>query len=360
MRVIDSVCGGVGGAADAEKFARQASLVYVSDSTAGIGRRRRGRGFAFLSESGHALRDDETLARIRSLAIPPAWTDVWICPDPEGHLQATGRDQRGRKQYKYHERWSAIRDEKKYSSLVEFARALPDIRARLDADLRRPKLPRERVIASIVWLLDNTMIRVGNAAYARDNKSFGLTTLRSRHLVVEGSRLRFRFKGKSGQEWNLRVTDRRMAKIMRGIQELPGQHLFQYIDDEGARRAVRSQDVNAYIREAAGDLFSSKHFRTWGGTVRAATLLADTQRPDTKAGRARAMNAAVDQVARHLGNTRAVSRACYIHPQVMTSWTDGRLERELEAAGKSRRKPPDGLTDEEALVLRWLEARNTR
>ena len=224
---------------DAEESARQASLTYVSDSEPGIRRKRSGKGFSFVGANGKPVSDRKTLARIRALVIPPAWTDVWICADPDGHIQATGRDQRGRKQYRYHPRWSASRDEVKYSSLAEFARALPSIRERIDTDLRKRELPRERVVASVVWLLDNTMIRVGNAAYARDNKSFGLTTLRSRHVAVEGAKLRFAFKGKSGKEWKLKLIDRRMAKIIRSIQELPGQHLFQYLDEDGERRIVQ-------------------------------------------------------------------------------------------------------------------------
>jgi DNA topoisomerase-1 len=340
----------------AEEAARQAALTYVSDTEPGIRRRKAGKGFSFVGPNGKPVTDKKTLARILSLAIPPAWTDVWISGDPDGHIQATGRDQRGRKQYRYHPRWSETRGEVKYSSLADFARTLPKIRARIDADLRRRELPRERVVASIVWLLDNTMIRVGNTVYARDNKSFGLTTLKTRHVEVEGSKLRFAFKGKSGKEWKLKLVDRRMAKIIRSIQELPGQHLFQYINGGGERRAVNSQDVNDYIRDATGGDFSSKHFRTWGGTVRALALFAEIPLPDTKAGAARAMNIVIDEVARHLGNTRAVCRQCYIHPAVMESWAQGRLADELAAARKSRRKLK-GLDDEEALVLRWLEAR---
>ncbi len=348
--------GGNGSLPDPQETARQASLIYVSDSEPGIRRKRSGKGFSFVSADGKPIADRKTLARIRALAIPPAWTDVWICADPDGHIQATGRDSQGRKQYRYHTRWSESRDEVKYSSLADFARALPKIRERIDKDLRRHELPRERVLASIVWLLDNTMIRIGNAAYARDNKSFGLTTLRSRHVAVEGAELRFAFSGKSGKEWKLELIDRRIARVIRSVQELPGQHLFQYIDETGERRIVRSQDVNDYIREAAGGDFSSKHFRTWGGTVRAAALFAATPLPETRSGAARAMNAVIDHVARRLGNTRAVCRNCYIHPEVMESWSKGLLAEELASARKSRQKPK-GLDDEEALVLRWLESR---
>jgi DNA topoisomerase-1 len=338
----------------AQEAARQVSLTYVSDTEPGIHRKRAGSGFSYVRPNGKPVADRATLGRLKSLAIPPAWTDVWISADPDGHIQATGRDQRGRKQYRYHPRWSESRGEVKYAGLADFARALPKIRERVNADLSLRELPRERVVASVVWLLDNTMIRVGNGVYARDNKSFGLTTLRTRHVEVEGAKLRFAFKGKSGKEWKLKLVDRRMARIMRSIQELPGQHLFQYINGGGERRSVTSQDVNDYIREAAGGDFSSKHFRTWGGTVRALTLFAQVPPPDTQAGIKRAMNVVIDEVAKHLGNTRAVCRQCYIHPEVMESWAKGKLADELAEAGRSRRKLK-GLDDEEALVLRWLE-----
>lgn len=340
----------------AQERAQTADLVYVSDAEPGI-RRTGTKRFAYYAPGGAQIRDEATLARIRALAIPPAWTDVWISPDADGHIQATGRDLRGRKQYRYHERWGAIRDEAKYGSLAEFAEALPALRQRVDGDLRRRSLSRERVVAAIVWLLDNTLIRVGNPAYARDNKSFGLTTLRTRHVAVEGAKLRFSFKGKSGKEWRLQLVDRRMAKIIRTIQELPGQSLFQYFDDDGARRQVRSNDVNDYLREATGAGISSKHFRTWGGTVHAANLLASTELPQTKAAKQRVLNAAIDRVAERLGNTRSVCRNCYIHPDVIVSWLEGTLADEMRAARKSFRKLPDGLDEEEMIVLRWLSSR---
>jgi DNA topoisomerase I len=346
------------GELDGQTRAGRVSLNYVSDVEPGIRRRNAGRGFYYLDADGVKLGNGETVERIRALAIPPAWTDVWISPDPDGHIQATGRDAKGRKQYRYHERWAVCRDEVKYGSLARFAAALPRLRAAVDADLRRRSLSFERVAAAVVWLLDNTMIRVGNPAYARENKSFGLTTLRSRHVAIEGSALRFAFKGKSGKEWKLRLVDRRMARILRGIQDLPGQALFQYLDDVGARRRISSQDVNDYIREAAGEDFSSKHFRTWGGTVHAATVLAGLPLPDSQAGRRRALNAAVDEVAARLGNTRSVCRACYIHPQVVSSWEEGSLADALREARRSFRKLPDGLDEEEMTVLRWLEKRD--
>ena len=334
--------------------AKLADLVYVSDEEPGITRRRSGKGFSYRSPDGERLSDPETLDRIKSLAIPPAWTDVWISPAEDGHIQATGRDQRGRKQYRYHPRWSTCRDEVKYSSLVEFAQALPRLRARVDEDLGKSGLPPERVIASVVWLLDNTMIRVGNSAYARDNNSFGLTTLRDRHVKINGSEIRFAFKGKSGKEWNLRLIDRRIAKIVRGAQDLPGQQLFQYKTADGGRSVVRSQDVNDYIRKASGSDFSSKHFRTWGGTICAASMFADVPVPDTKAATARVANQIIDRVAERLGNTRTVCRNCYIHPLVMDRWAQGRLPEEMAAARRSFRKPVEGLDEEETLVLKWL------
>ena len=341
---------------DPDRSARRASLVHVNDEEPGIKRKRAGRGFYYLAADGGKIGDDITIGRIRALAIPPAWTDVWISPEPDGHIQATGRDAKGRKQYRYHERWALCRDDVKFSSLAAFAEALPLLREAVDRDLRRRGLPRERVVASVIWLLDNTMIRIGNPAYARDNKSFGLTTLKSRHVEVDGSSLRFDFKGKSGKEWRLKLVDRRIARVVRTIQELPGQHLFQYLDEEGARRMVRSDDVNDYMREAMDVDFSSKHFRTWGGTVHAATLLAQTPLPETTAARKRTLNEMVDAVAARLGNTRSVCRTCYIHPRVIESWTAGRLADEIVAARRSFRKAPTWLDPEETLVLRWLQA----
>jgi DNA topoisomerase-1 len=340
-----------------EKSAASASLIHASDDSPGIRRKRAGAGFFYTRPDGRKLDDVEALARIRSLAIPPAWNDVWISISPDCHLQATGRDQRGRKQYRYHPRWSACRDEVKYSSLASFAQALPSLRRAIDLDLRRRSLSRERVVASIVWLLDNTMIRVGNAAYARDNKSFGLTTLRDRHVDITGSTLRFAFKGKSGKEWRLKLVDRRIARVVRGAQDLPGQHLFQYLGENGERRAIRSQDVNDYIREAAGAHFSSKHFRTWGGTIGAAALFAERPLPQTKAETKRVMNEIIDQVAHRLGNTRAVCRQCYIHPMVIESWSAGTLADEMAKVRRSFRKPLAGLDREETLVLKWLSNR---
>ena len=335
--------------------AADVSLVYTTDLEAGIRRRRAGKGFTYLGPDGERVRDRAVLERIRSLVIPPAWTDVWIAPRPDAHLQVTGKDARGRKQYRYHERWTACRDEVKYASLIDFARALPRLRRTIDADLGLRGLGREKVLATVVRLLDTTMIRVGNAAYARDNGSFGLTTFRDRHVSIAGSTLRFRFKGKSGKEWRLKVTDRRVARIVKGAQDLPGQHLFQYLDGDGARRSVASQDVNAYIASATDGPFTSKHFRTWGGTVRAASLFAATELPTTRRDLARTTNAVVDQVAARLGNTRSVCRKCYVHPQVFARWTDGALGEDLAAIRRRFRRTPQGMDRDEYLVLRWLE-----
>ena len=341
-----------------KETADRLSLVYVSDEQPGIRRRRSGRGFSYVDPKGHRLHESGVIERVNGLAIPPAWTDVWICPDPDGHIQATGRDQRGRKQYRYHERWIACRDEVKFSSLPDFARALPVLREAVDQDLRRRSLSFERVVAAVVWLLDNTMIRVGNASYARENASFGLTTLRDRHVRVEGSRLRFAFTGKSGKEWHLKLSDRRIARVVKGAQDIPGQHLFQYFADDGGRRAIRSDDVNAYIRETTGSPFTSKHFRTWGGTVHASVTLASVPVPETENEQRRVLNESIDQVASVLGNTRTVCRNCYVHPGVIEDWRNGDLAEMLYKARRSFRKPLPRLSEPEMTVLRWLRQRD--
>jgi DNA topoisomerase-1 len=327
------------------------ALVHASDEEPGIRRQRRGRSFAYFLPNGKRITKRGEIDRIAALAIPPAWTDVWISPEPGGHIQATGRDIKGRKQYRYHPLWITCRDEAKYGNLSRFADALPKLRKRIDDDLSRRGLDFEKVCASVVWLLDRTLIRVGNSAYARDNKSFGLTTLRDRHVDIEGSQLRFDFRGKSGKHWRLRLADRRIARIVRGAQELPGQKLFQYLDEEGARHPLTSQDVNDYIRQAAGEDFTSKDFRTWAGTVRALDQFAATELPATKAEQARVANAIIDEVAARLGNTRAVCRRCYIHPQVFAAWTEGTLAEEL-AQVRSRGSPH--LDASEARTKAWL------
>lgn len=341
---------------DPHDTARRADLVYVSDQEPGIRRLRNGRRFRYLDSGGKPLAGNQELARIASLAIPPAWTDVWIAADPASHIQATGRDQKGRKQYRYHPEWTACRDEAKFSTLAAFGQNLPRLRAQVASDLRKRKLARERVVASVVLLLDDTMIRIGNEAYARDNKSFGLTTLRRKHVDVEGSRLSFSFRGKSGQEWNVKLRDRRLASVIRSLHDLPGQRLFQYLGEEGPR-PIHSHDVNDYIREAMGPEFSTKHFRTWGATKAAAFHLGDTPLPETRRAQTLILNACIDKVASRLHNTRAVCRRCYVHPQVTEGWLAGSLETELRDLTRRHRKPIGGLDREETILLRWLEQR---
>src|SRR4051812_14680459 len=309
--------------------ARAAGLGYVSDASAGIERRRAGSTFRYVRRDGSAVRDAQTLARIRSLAVPPAWRSVWICAAADGHLQATGRDARGRKQYRYHPRWREMRDEAKFGRLIAFGEALPRIRRRVARDLARPALPREKVLAVLVRLLEATFVRVGNEEYARENASFGLTTLRERQVRVEGARLSFRFRGKSGVPHALALTDRRLARIVRRMQDLPGEELFRYVDEAGESRAIESADVNAYLRAAAGGGVTSKDFRTWAGTVLCARLLSRAAPPASATDARRSVAAAIASTARELRNTAAVCRNCYIHPVVIEAYADGRLGRAL-------------------------------
>ena len=311
--------------ADPIACARSVGLRYVSDVMPGIRRRRAGTGFSYRAPLGKELCDRPTLERIRALAIPPAWTDVWICPSPDGHIQATGRDARGRKQYRYHERWREVRDETKYGKLRSFGDALPRIRERVSHDLARHGLPRDKVIATVVRLMDLSFIRIGNPEYAKANESYGLTTLRGEHVEVRGERVRFQFRGKSGKEHDIDVRDRRLATIVRRCQELEGQELFQYLDEDGTRRTIESTDVNDYLREAAGDAFTAKDFRTWAGTVLAARELARVGPFESDAEAKRNVAAAVKEVARNLGNTQAVCRKCYVHPAVIEAYMDGSL-----------------------------------
>src|SRR5688572_10771790 len=312
------------GAAPLES-ARSAGLRYVRDNGPGIRRKMSALGFRYYRPDGRQIRQPAELKRIARLVIPPAWKDVWICPDPRGHLQATGRDVRGRKQYRYHPKWREVRDETKYGRLIQFGRTLPVIRRRTDADLRRDGLPREKVLAAVVRLLEKTFIRVGNDEYARDNKSFGLTTMRDGHVKVSGSTVRFIFRGKSGVEHALALDDRRLAKIVKQCRDLPGQELFQYKDENGAVVDVGSSDVNAYLKAITGEDFTSKDFRTWAGTVLAAELLRDYERVDSAARAKKNIVAAIEQVAKQLGNTRAVCRKCYVHPAVIDAYLDGTM-----------------------------------
>jgi DNA topoisomerase-1 len=309
--------------------ARAAGLRYVSDADPGIGRRRAGDTFRYISPDGTSVTDRATLARIRSLAIPPAWTDVWICPADNGHLQATGRDARRRKQYRYHTRWREMRDDAKYGRLIAFGSVLPGLRRRVSRDLGRPGLPREKVLATVVRLLETTFIRVGNEEYARENESFGLTTLRERQVRVTGAQMRFRFRGKSGVQHEVSLTDPRLAAIVRRMQDLPGEELFQYVDEDGSTRAIGSSDVNAYLKEIAGEEFTSKDFRTWAGTLLCARSLRRLDAPPTETAGRREVARAVESVSGELRNTRAVCRKCYIHPAVIESYMEGRLARSM-------------------------------
>ena len=310
-------------------------LVHVSDTQPGLHRRRRGKGFSYHDADGRPVTDRQELARIRALAIPPAYTRVWICSNPRGHLQATGRDARGRKQYRYHPRWREFRDVGKFDRIVAFGKVLPALRRRVRRDLALAGLPHDKLAALLVRLLDDTLIRIGNDRYTRDNRSYGLTTLRSRHLRAQRGRLRFTFRGKSGQDREVEMDDRRLVRIMRRVQQLPGQRLFQYIDDEGQRQPVDSGMVNEYLHEACSNgqslEFSAKDFRTWGGTVHAARILACTPWPEEGGEQALrgTLAKAVAEVAAVLGNTPAVCRGSYIHPRVLEGWQDGSLQRAI-------------------------------
>jgi DNA topoisomerase-1 len=307
------------------------------------------------------VKDKETLARIKSLAIPPAYTDVWICADPKGHIQATGRDAKGRKQYRYHPQFREVRESTKYEHMLEFARVLPAIRARLAEHMALRGLPREKVLATVVYLLETTLIRVGNDDYARTNKSYGLTTLRNPHVKVEGSELRFQFKGKSGKTWRLQLKDRRVARVVRACQELPGQDLFQYVDEDGEVRDVTSADVNAYIREISGSDITAKDFRTWAGTLMAALALQEFQTFDSQAGARKNVRAAIEQVSSRLGNTPTICRKCYVHPEILTAYAEGALLLEMkEQVEEELRDNLATLRPEEAAVLALLEARLSR
>jgi DNA topoisomerase I len=343
---------------DPVESAREAGLRYVSDDRPGIRRVRRGKGFRYVGTDDKPVRDPDTLRRIRSLAIPPAWTDVWICPLATGHLQATGHDARGRKQYRYHPRWRAVRDETKYDRMIAFAQALPHIRARVEQDLAQSGLPRMKVLATVVRLLETTLIRVGNEEYARDNGSFGLTTLRNRHVNVEGQTLRFSFKGKSGVRHSIYVDDRRLARIVQRCQDLPGQELFQYLDDDGTPHDIDSADVNAYLQEIAGQEFTAKDFRTWAGTVLAARALQELETFDSQAQAKRNIVAAIESVAKRLGNTKAVCRKCYVHPGVINAYLDGSLLETLrQRVEKEIAGSLHALPSEEAAVLAFLQER---
>lgn len=328
---------GEGERSEEEAAARQAGLDYVSDQVPGISRRRHGKGFSYKRPGGSLIRDRKERARLGALAIPPAWTEVWICPVPDGHIQATGRDDLGRKQYRYHPDWRAIRDEHKYDRMILFARALPGMRLRIEADLKKKGLPREKVLAAVVRLLEISLIRVGNAEYARQNESYGLTTMRDRHVDFSSARVRFEFRGKGGKLHQVDINDARLSTVIRQCRDVPGYELFQYLDEEGNRQDVDSSDVNDYLREIGGDEFTAKDFRTWAGTIHAAAALLECGPAEDERTGTREVNEAVKLVAERLGNTPAVSRQCYIHPDVIESYLAGSLAELLDTGGKAVR-----------------------
>jgi DNA topoisomerase I len=348
------------GAVDPVASAKVAGLRYVNDeTTAGIRRLGKPNRFRYVNARARVIRNRAELERIRSLAVPPAWTEVWICPDPRGHLQATGRDARGRKQYRYHPQWREVRDEVKYGRLIAFAQALPRIRRRTAADLKKHGLTRERVLAAVVQLLEKTLIRIGNEEYARENRSYGLTTMRDQHAKVAGAHVNFEFRGKSGIQHAVDLHDERLARIVKACRDLPGYELFQYVDENGRRQIVDSADVNAYLRELSGQDFTAKDFRTWAGTVMAAGALAGVAFKSAAEAK-RNIVKAIDEVAKRLGNTKAVCRKSYIHPAVFDAYMEG-LSLMRVAARRARAaralRSRHALRPEEAAVVGLLERR---
>lgn len=347
--------------ADPPAAAKAAGLRYVTDSKPGIRREKDGEGFRYLDAKGEPVEDEATLKRIKALAIPPAWQEVWICAQANGHLQATGRDAKGRKQYRYHAKWRNVRDEVKYERMINFGKALPQIRAEVDRALKLPGLPREKVLATIVYLLEATMMRVGNEEYARTNKSFGITTLRNRHVKVDGSDVEFRFRGKSGVYHKIHVHDRRLARIIRSSRDLPGQELFQYVDEDGETHSIDSSDVNDYLRTITGEDYTAKDFRTWSGTVLAAMALQEFEKFDSETQAKKNIVRAIESVAEKLGNTPSVCRKCYVHPAVLDAYLEGSvLEALRERTEQQLTEDLHTLQPEEAAVLAMLQQRLIR
>jgi DNA topoisomerase-1 len=343
---------------DPKDTAESVGLRYVSDDQPGIRRRKAGNGFSYLNPDGKVLMDKQALRRIRSIVIPPAWVDVWICRSANGHIQATGRDTKGRKQYRYHTAFREVRESSKYEHMMAFAHALPGIRARVREDMALRGLPRAKVLATVVHLLETTLIRVGNDDYARQNDSYGLTTLKNRHVAIDGAQLRFQFKGKSGKKWSVAIRDRRVAKVIKACQELPGQELLQYLDEAGQHQDVTSADVNAYLREITGAEITAKDFRTWAGTVLAALALRELETFDCAAKAKKNIRTAIERVAARLGNTPTICRKCYVHPEVINSYLEGSLLLEIKNKAESElRNKIANLTPEEAAVLATLRAR---
>ena len=336
--------------------ARAAGLRYVSDATPGFQRKRAGKHFSYLDLKGKPIHDEEQLKRIRSLGIPPAWTNVWICRNPNGHIQATGRDAKGRKQYRYHSKWRVIRDETKYDRMIAFGKALPLIRERVEHDLRLHGLPREKVLATVVRLLDTTSIRIGNEEYARENGSFGLTTMRDDHVEVEGSNVEFHFRGKSGKEHTIDVKDRQLAKIIKRAQSLPGHELFQYYDEHQHLHTVESDHVNAYLHQITGQEFTAKDFRTWSGTVTATCALEDLGPYETQTQAKKNVVRAIEAASKHLGNTPAICRKSYIHPEIIDAYLNGTLLKAIQHHDEQAVvEALHGLHPEEIAVLAFLE-----
>jgi len=348
---------------DEEAFesAIEAGLRYVSDDMPGIRREKSGHGFRYRYPIGDIVQESEVLNRIKSLAIPPAWREVWICPDPAGHLQATGRDDRKRKQHRYHPRWREVRDETKYGRMIAFGKALPKVRKRVLRDLALRGLSRNKVLAAVVRLLEVSLIRVGNEEYARENDSFGLTTMRDRHVDVNGATIEFNFRGKSGKWHKVGIRDRGLAKVVKSCQDLPGQELFQYVDEQGKRQDVKSTDVNEYLREIGGQDFTAKDFRTWAGTVLGAMALREFEQFDSKAQAKKNIVQAIENVAMRLGNTPAVCRKCYVHPEIIDSYLDGTLVRTLKGRAEEQLATSlKTLTPEEGAILGLLQQRLAR
>lgn len=347
--------------AQAKEAAEEAGLRYVSDDRPGYTRKPKGDDFEYVDADGKSIRDEARLLRMKRLAIPPAWTDVWICPSANCHIQVTGRDARRRKQYLYHERWREIRDENKYDRIIAFGNALPKIRRRIAQDLKLQGLPREKVLATVVQLLERTFIRIGNEEYARENKSFGLTTMKDRHVEVKGAKLRFRFRGKSGKEHEVDVTDRRIANIVSKLQDLPGQDLFQYLNDDGEVRDVTSQDVNEYLREITGEDFSAKDFRTLAGTVLTAVALNAQEKFENDKQAKKNISTAIKAVAHILGNTPAICRKCYVHPAIFENYLDEKSIDGLKQMTEEALEHDDvDLRSSEKAVLKFLESRLTK
>lgn len=348
-------CGDV---VDPIQVAKSAGLRYVNDTMRGIQRKRAGKHFSYIGLDGKPIHDKDELQRICSLGIPPTWTNVWICPRPNGHIQATGRDAKGRKQYRYHSRWREVRDETKYTRMIAFGESLPALRERVTHDLLLAGLPHEKVLAAVIWLLDTTAIRVGNEEYARENGSYGLTTLRNHHVNIAGSNIRFHFRGKSGKEHTVTVRNWRLANIIRRCQDLPGHELFQYIDDDGEQRTIESSDVNDYLQEVTGQNFTAKDFRTWSGTVFATDMLQELGEFETQTEAKKNVAQAIKVAAEYLGNTPTICRKCYVHPEIINAYMGNALLSSLwEQHEKATKDVLHGLHPDEMAVLTFLKER---